>query len=478
MLASMMAVIDSTIASVALPFMQSSTAASSEQIMWVLTSYMIATAIAMPLSGWLANRFGRKLIMLGSLIGFTVASMLCGSANDLASLMLARIVQGACGAGLQPLSQAALLDINPPERHAKVLASLGLATMLGPMFGPTLGGWLTDTLSWRWVFFINVPIGVLAFVGLLIFLPTSVKQRSARFDFLGFSVLSLAVAALQLFLDRGEQLDWLNSTEIVIWAMLFVVGGYLTVVHTLTARNSFVRPELFKDWNFTVTCLFGAVLSVASFGTQPIQIFMLQRLMGYSALHAGTLTAVASLSSFLSVVFLAAPLRRVGLHFLLIVGMVLSGLSQIMLGNLNLYVDQWPVVIAGLVKGAGVGLVFTILPGVTFATLKPELRNEGAAIVALTRNLGMSAGISLMQIIAIHESALNRSRLVEGVRPDSPAVQFSMTALDFDSVDSLWRIAGEVGRQATMLGYMHTFYVGAAICFLLVPAVFLIRVRN
>ncbi len=478
MLASMMAVIDSTIASVALPFMQSATSASPEQIMWVLTSYMVATAIAMPLSGWLATRFGRKLVMLISLAGFTLASMLCGSANDLTTLMFARVMQGAFGAGLQPLSQAVLLDINPRERHAKVLAMLGLATMLGPMFGPTLGGWLTDSMSWRWVFFVNLPVGVIAFVGLAGFLPADVKRVGDRFDFFGFAALSFAVAALQLFLDRGEQKDWLNSVEIQAYLMVIILGGYLTVVHTMTSRNSFVRGSLFKDWNFTVTCLFSAFLSMASFGTQPQTVFMLQRLMGYSALHAGTLTAISSLSSFLTVFFLSGPLRRIGLRFLLVIGMILTALSQVLYAELNLYVDQWPVIVAGLVKGAGVGLAFTILPGITFATLKPELRNEGAAINALIRNIGMSSGISLMQIVAIHQSAGTRARLVEGARPDNPVVQFAMPGFDFDATEAVMRLGGEISRQAMMIGYINTFYAGAAIAMLMIPAVFLIRVAK
>jgi len=475
MLASMMAVIDSTIASVALPFMQSTTSSSPEQIMWVLTSYMVATAIAMPLSGWLASRYGRKLVMLTSLAGFTLASMLCGSANDLTTLMLARVMQGAFGAGLQPLSQAVLLDINPRERHARVLALQGMATMIGPMFGPTLGGWLTDTLSWRWVFFINLPVGVISFIGLSTFLPASRDRIGDRFDFMGFAFLSLAVAATQLFLDRGEQLDWLNSPEIEAYLMVILLGGYLTVVHTLTRRNGFVRAELFKDWNFTVTCLFGAFLSISSFGTQPQTIYMLQRLMGYSALHAGSLTAVASLSSFFTVFFLAGPLRRIGLRFLLVFGITLSGISQIMYANLNLYVDQWPVIAAGLVKGAGTGLVFTILPGITFATLDPKLRNEGAAINSLIRYLGMSSGISLMQIVTVHEAAWSRALLVEAARPDNPMMQFAMPGFDFDATGTLAGLGGEISRQAMMMGYVNTFYAGAAIAFLLIPAVFLIR---
>ena len=475
---SMMVVIDSTIASVALPHMQSTTAASSEQVMWVLTSYMVATAIATPLAGWLASRFGRKLVMLASLAGFTLASMLCGAANDLTTLVGARVLQGISGAALHPLTQSALLAIYPRERHARILAIQGMASMIGPLFGPTLGGWLTDTLSWRWVFFINLPMGVLAFTGLWAMMPRAEAQPGLRFDAFGFTALAMAVAALQLFLDRGEHLDWFDSPEIVLWAVLMALGTWFTVVHTLTARGSFVRAEMFRDWNFTFTCLFGTALGIAAFGPQPLTTFMLQGLMGYSALHAGSLIAISSLSSLLAVVVLSGPLSRLGVRFLMVFGLVLMGVSQVMYANLSLYADEWPVLAAGLVKGAGVGLVYTMLPGITFATLKPELRDEGAAFNALVRNLGMSVGVSLTQILAIRETAWTRARLVEGVRPDNPMLDFAMPGFDLWSHESAARMSGEIARQATMVGYVNAYLIAGIMAFAMIPTVFLVRVRK
>ena len=354
--------------------------------------------------------------MVVSMVGFTLASMLCGAANDLPTLVLARALQGASGAGLQPLAQATLLDVNPPENHAKVLAIQGMASMIGPLFAPTLGGWLTDTLSWRWVFFINLPLGALAVFCVMTFLPRDVARKAMRFDMFGFATLSLAVASLQLFLDRGAQLDWLDSSEIRMWLVFVVVGIWLTVVHTATGRGTFVRKELFRDWNYTVCSVIGTLLCIAAFGTQPLTTFWLQKLMGYSALRAGTLIAVASLSSLCSVFFFAGPLRRIGTRPLLAAGMVIMGLSQFMYARLDLFSDEWPFIVAGLVKGAGVGLVFTMLPGITYATLKPELRNEGAAFNSLVRNMGMSVGISLMQILALRDSIRTHARLVERVR--------------------------------------------------------------
>ena len=478
LLGSMMVVIDSTIAGVALPHMQSATGASNDQIIWVLTSYMIATAIATPLSGWLATRFGRKLVMVVSMVGFTLASMLCGAANDLTTLVLARALQGVSGAGLQPLAQATLLDVNPPEKHAKVLALQGMTSMIGPLFAPTLGGWLTDSLSWRWVFFINLPFGMLAIFGVLTFLPRDKARTTMRFDLFGFAALSLAVAALQLFLDRGAQLDWLDSSEIRTWLVMVAIGVYFTVVHTITGRETFVRAELFRDWNFTVTTVIGTLLCIAAFGTQPLQTFWLQKLMGYSALRAGTLVAVASLSSLVSVLFFAGPLRRLGTRPLMAIGMASMGLSQFMFARLDLFTDAAPFIIAGLVKGAGVGLVFTILPAVTYSTLKPALRNEGAAFNSLARTLGMSVGISLMQILALRDSIRTHARLVERVRPGNTMVDFAMPALDLSSNHGVGGIIGEISRQATVVGYVDAFALAGVISFALIPTLLFVRLRR
>jgi len=478
LLGSMMVVIDSTIASVALPHMQAATGASIDQIVWVLTSYMIATAIATPLAGWLATRFGRKPVMLASLAGFTLASILCGAANDLGTLVLARALQGGSGAGLQPLAQASLLEVYPREKHARVLAIQGMASMIGPLFGPTLGGWLTDTLSWRWVFFINLPLGGLALFGVAAFLPAGEARTASRFDMFGFAALSLAVAALQLFLDRGAQHDWLESSEIRLWLVLVAIGLWFTVVHTMTGRAPFVRRELFADRNFVVTSIFGTLLCVVAFGTQPLTTFWLQKLMGYSALRAGSLIAVASLSSLLSVLVLSGPLARLGPRVLMAFGLVLMGWSQVMYARLDLTADAWPFIAAGLVKGAGVGLVFTTLPGLTYATLDPGLRNEGAAFNALARNMGMSVGISLMQILALRVSDGARSGLVGTIRPDNALIDYAMPWLDLHAPAGIGRIDGLIMQQATVVGYVESFLLAGLGAFVLIPLLLLLRVRR
>lgn len=299
-----------------------------------------------------------------------------------------------------------------------------------------------------------------------------------RFDLFGFAVLALAVASLQLFLDRGEQLDWLDSPEIIFWGLAACLGLYFTVVHTLTSRSSFVPRALFRDWNFLVASFLGTAISIASFGSQPLITFMMQQLMGYSALRSGTLVAIASLSSMIGVIVIATPLNRLGVRLIIAIGMLLLGCSQVLYASLSLYADEWPIVIAGIVKGAGVGLMMTMLPGITFSTLPAHLRNEGAAFSALVRNMGMSVGVTLTQIMAVRETGIVRARLVEGVRPDNPVLNYAFPGFDFSSLQSVAAIGGEISRQAVMVGYIDAFLAAGIMAFLMIPTVLLIRKRR
>jgi len=267
MLASIMQSLDTTIANVALPRIQGSLSATQDQMAWVLTSYIVAAAIMTPLSGWLAGQIGRKRVFLYSVAGFTFASMLCGLAQSLPQMVMARLLQGLCGAALVPLSQAVLLDINPPARHARAMAVWVMGVTLGPIVGPALGGWLTENYNWRWVFYINVPFGILALLGILSFLPEAPIRRS-RFDFFGFTALSLAIAGLQIMLDRGQLMDWFSSTEIRVEATIAAVALYLFIVHMLTTtRERFISPALFKDRNFLTGNFFIFIVGVVLFAT-------------------------------------------------------------------------------------------------------------------------------------------------------------------------------------------------------------------
>lgn len=476
MIASTMVAVDITIANVALPHMQASLSASQEQILWVLTSYLIAGAIATPLSGWLAGRVGRKNVMLFSVGGFTAASAMCGLATHLSMIVFARFLQGACGAALVPLSQAILLDINPPEEHAKAMAIFAVGSMAGPIIGPTLGGYLTDSLNWRWVFFINVPFGILSFAGMAAFLIRRRNREQTRFDLFGFVTVSIALTSLQLILDRGEHLDWWESGEIQIYALILAVSGYLAAVHMFTAKDTFIRPELFRDRNFAVGSIFSMMIGIVAFATIPMIVVMTQSLLGYSALHTGVVGLPRAFGTLIAMVMVTRLVAMVDVRALIITGLAIMSSSMLMYSHMDLYVDERVLLISGFVQGFGNGLIFVPLSVVVFSTLRPHLRNEGASMYALTRNVGNAVGISLLNVQLVRDMASSHAWLVQGLRPDNPAVQYARPDLDFGSVDTLARLNAEVMRQASMVGNITIFHLVFVLTLCLIPLVLLLRV--
>lgn len=476
MIASTMVAVDITIANVALPHMQSSLSASQEQVLWVLTSYLVAGAIATPLSGWLAGRVGRKNVMLFSVAGFTLASALCGLATNLQAIVLARFLQGACGAALVPLSQAILLDINPPEEHAKAMAIYALGSMAGPIIGPTLGGYLTDSLSWRWVFFINVPFGIVSFAGMLLFLVRRHNREQPRFDLFGFVTVSVGLATLQLILDRGQHLDWWESSEIRIYTVILIIAGYLTVVHMFTAKDTFIRPELFRDRNFAVGSIFSMAIGIVAFATIPLVVVMTQSLLGYSALHTGMVGLPRAVGTLVSMLIVTRLMAVVDIRVLIMTGLGIMGASMLMYSHMDLYVDERALLATGFVQGLGSGLIFVPLSVVVFSTLAPRLRNEGASMYALTRNVGNAVGISLLNAQFVQDIAASRNSLIQSLRPDNPAVLYARPDLDFGSTEALARLNGEVMRQANMVGNVTIYHLVFILTLFVMPLVLLLRV--
>src|SRR5712672_1249851 len=359
---------------VALPHIQGSLSASQDQAAWALTSYIVCAAIMMPLTGWLAGRFGIKYIFLVSVIGFTLASALCGAATSLGELVLFRALQGVAGAGLAPLSQATLLQINPPERHGRAMAVFSTGTILGPIMGPALGGWLTYEYSWRWVFFINLPVGMLCILGNLIFIRQTRYVHREPFDFIGFLTLSLGIGALQLMLDRGELKDWFHSSEIWIEAAVAGLGLYLFTVHTVTTDGrSFFDRELLTSVNFAVGTVLMFAGGLIMTGTLALLSTMLENLMNYPAMTTGFTTMPRAVGGF-AAMFLVAPLiARIDNRLIILFGFLLTAYAMWQMTQFSLQMGMMPVIISGLVQGLGLGCTQVPLNTLALSTVPPHI---------------------------------------------------------------------------------------------------------
>src|SRR5882757_1709060 len=360
-LATLMQALDTTIANVALPYMQGSVSATQDQIDWVLTSYIVAAAIMTPPTGFLASRFGLKRVFLVSVAGFTAASMLCGMAQSLVQIVLFRVLQGMFGAALVPLSQTVLLNINPKERQGSAMALWGVAVMAGPVLGPVLGGWLTSVYTWRYVFYINLPIGILAFLGMSTFLSETARNATAKLDWFGFGTLSLAIGAMQVLLDRGEEKDWFGSGEIVIEAIIAASALYLFLVHTFTAREPFVRPSLFRDRNFTAGALFGVIVGLTYYASLALQPPYLQDLMNYPVVTAGIVMGPRGIGTMAAMLVVGRLTGQLDTRLLLGVGLGLTAWAFYQMTGWTPDVSQAEIVIVGLIQGAGLGFLFVPL---------------------------------------------------------------------------------------------------------------------
>jgi len=473
--ASVMQALDTTIANVALPHIQGSLSATQEQMSWVLTSYIVATAIMTPLTGWLAGRFGRRRIFLFSVVGFTLASALCGLAQTLPQIVVARVLQGICGAALIPMSQAVMLDINPPHRHARAMSLWVMGVTVGPIIGPALGGWLTEYYSWRWVFFINVPVGILCFAGIAAFMPETTKVRS-RFDFFGFAMLSLAIGALQMMLDRGQTLDWFSSLEIWVEAALAVVGGYLFLVHLATTRQpAFISLALFRDRNFVTGNFFIFIVGIVLFATLALLPPLLQDLMGYPVVYTGIVTAPRGMGTLASMIILNRIMGRVDARWLVAGGFLMTAISLWMMTGFYLQMPSHLVVWSGVLQGFGTGFVFVPLSTITFATLAAKYRNEGAAMFSLTRNIGSSIGISAVVALLTRNTQILHARLGEKITPFTDGLSGLDPSTVTSSADALAGLNAQVTQQAAMMAYNNDFQLMLVLTLCAIPLVALLR---
>jgi DHA2 family multidrug resistance protein len=475
MLATIMQALDTTIANVALPYMQSSLSASADQINLVLTSYIVAAAIMMPATGWLSARFGRKNLFLMSVAGFTLASVLCGAALTLGQMVLFRLLQGVFGATLVPLSQAVLLDEYPRERHGSAMALWGVGVMVGPILGPALGGWLTEAYNWRWVFYVNLPVGILTFLGLSAYLHRSDAQRGLYFDWLGFLALALSIGALQMMLDRGEQLEWFDSREIVIEAAVAAAGAYVFIAHTFTAERPFLDLRLFRDRNFVAGIAFIFVVGVILLATLALLTPFMQTLLGYPVLTAGILLAPRGIGTMAAMMVVGRLVSRVDPRWLVTVGLVLTAIALWQMSRFSLDVTSHMLVTTGIIQGLGLGFIFVPLSTMTFATLPPDLRTAGTALFSLSRNLGSSIGISVVIFLLGQYRGAAHAELAEFMSPfrgslqDLPALMSPATEAGRAMLDAM------VARQASLLGFLKDFQLMCGVALAALPLVLLMR---
>lgn len=475
-LAVIMQALDTTIANVALPYMQGSVSASSDQINWVLTSYIVAAAIMTPPSGFLANRFGRKRVLMVAVVGFVVASVLCGIAQSLVQIVAFRLLQGFFGAALVPLSQSILLDIYPPEERGSAMALFGVSVMVGPVLGPVIGGWLTDHYSWRWVFYINVPLGALAFAGISYFI-TETTISAAKLDWLGFGSLSVAIAALQVFLDRGAQLDWFSSFEILIEAVVCASACYVFFVHTLTAKNSFVNPRLFLDRNFAVAVLFIFIVGITYLASLALMTPYLQTLMGYPVVTAGLVMGPRGLGTMVCMFLVGRIMGRVDTRALLMIGLLLTAWAMYDMTGWTPNVSQWTIATTGFIQGAGLGFLFVPLTTIAFATLAPEQRADAAGVYNLSRNVGSSVGISVVSYLLIRNNQINHATIASHVTAVNHAFNNSTVLHAW----SPWTAGGRaaldqvVQTQASIISYIDDFKLMMILSLAVLPLVLLLR---
>ncbi|MBT6987659.1 MAG: DHA2 family efflux MFS transporter permease subunit, partial [Rhodospirillaceae bacterium] len=475
MFASSMYALDWTIAAVALPHMQGTFSATQDQISWVLTSYIVISAIAMPTTAWLAERLGRKKLYLIAISGFTFFSVLCGGADSLETEIAYRLAQGAFGAFLIPLSQSILLDTYPPAQHAKAMAIWSVGIMLAPVIGPTVGGYLTHEYSWRWVFFINIPMGLLGILGGVIFLAKMPRSQAARgFDWLGFFALAIGVGALQTMLDRGERLDWFQSGEVIIESTLVVAGLYIFVVQGLSAKAPMVNLRLFHDRNYALGTFFAFLYGLLSLAPLVMLPPFLQNLQGYPITTVGLLMSPRGLGMMFSMMLFGRFSTMLDPRMWVTLGFCLLGFSSMAMSQWTLEVSAWQISWTGWVQGMGAGIVVAPLNFITFSSLDPRHRTEASSVWNLVRSLGSSMGLAISLAILVRMSSTSHAGLSENINPYNKSLWL---------FGGIWRPApdnpalsfaeAEIARQAAMIGYLDVFYLSAITSVIVVPLVFL-----
>ena len=476
-LATLMQSLDSTIANVALPYMQGSMGASQDEINWVLTSYVVAAAIMTAPIGFLTGRFGRTRLFTISIAGFTIASILCGMAQSLDQIVIFRVLQGIFGAALVPLSQSVMFDIYSIEKRAAAMSIWGMGVMIGPVLGPILGGWLTQNYSWRFIFYINVPFGILTIIGLLTFLKETSHRNSVKLDWIGFGALSIAIGALQLMLDRGETSDWFASSEIITEACLAGMGLYLFLVQSWLAPKPFLSPKLFNDVNFVVGIILIFISGLITYATLALLAPYLQTLMNYPVVTAGVMLAPRGAGLMLAAFVCGRLIKKSNPRLLLGIGFIAGAYALYEMTLWTPDVSEGTIISTGFIQGLSIGFISIPLNVTTFATVSAELRIEATGIYSLTRNLGSAIGIALSGAILQSSTQINHAIIAGVVTPFNRALQTPAISQFWNpwTPRSAAALNVEITRQAIVIGYIDNFKIMLILAIVSIPLVLLIR---
>lgn len=490
MLATFMEVLDTTVVNVSIPHIAGNLASTNEEGTWVVTSYLVSNAIVLPISGWLANHFGRKRLLLTCVAGFTITSLCCGLATSLWALILFRVLQGLTGGGLQPLAQAILLETFPKERHGHAMAAYGIGILLAPILGPTLGGWITDNYNWRWIFYLNLPVGILSLflMGRYVFDPHYVKRGHGKVDLWGIGFLALGIGSLQVLLDTGQRKDWFSSQYIQIFAGLCVFGLVALVIREFMTDHPVVDLRVLRDRSYSAGVFLISLLGFVLYASLVLLPLYLQTLMGYPAYNSGLALSPRGIGALLFTPISGHLTTKMDPRRLLVVGLLLGSITMFDLSGLNLYAGFWDIFWAQVVQGVALSFLFIPLMSLAMASIRPEKMGNATSIFNLMRNIGGSVGIAIMTTFLARRSQIHQSHLVANVTAGSSqfhrlfqGIRANFIAHGTDAVTasrkSLAAIYGMVQEHAAMLAFVEAFWIMGVVFLLMLPFLPLLQYR-